>query len=107
MYDTSYNDNTVLTNNVFNFYDSEYIQNDGVAIGSKSHVVICINGTRGWCWVNINRSSIKDKLMMVLDLGSMVLTTIKFRDFANAIHPNIKVELRCDADRNCKTRVQV
>ncbi|XP_045178135.2 uncharacterized protein LOC123538232 [Mercenaria mercenaria] len=96
--------NTVLTNNVFSFNNSEYVQKEGVAIGSKLGRNFACCYMRKWDEKLMENEKVPMFYKRYIDDGFGLWQhgledLLKFRDFANQIHPNIKVELRWHTTR--------
>lgn len=90
---------TVLENNVFQFNEKEYLQKEGVAIGSKLGRNFACTYMRKWD----EELGKADKTPMFykryIDDGfglweHSIEELLQFQQHANQIHPNIKVELR-------------
>ncbi|XP_053403160.1 uncharacterized protein LOC128558275 [Mercenaria mercenaria] len=95
--------NTVLTNNVFSFNNSEYVQKEGVVIGSKLGRNFACCYMRKWD-EKLENEKVPMFYKRYTDDGFGLWQHgledhLKFRDFANQIHPNIKVELRWHTTR--------
>ena len=90
---------TVLNNNNFGLGDRNYVQTDGIAIGSKLGRNFACAYMRKWD-EDLLRFHVKPHFYKrYIDDGFGIWTggldsLMEFADHANTIHPNIKVELR-------------
>ena len=90
---------TVLENNVFEFNGKEYVQTDGIAIGSKLGRNFACTYMRQWDEKLLSHHKQPLFYKRYIDDGFGIwmhgLDELqKFNEVANKIHPNIKVELR-------------
>ena len=90
---------TVLENNVFEFDGKEYIQTEGVAIGSKLGRNLDCAYMRQWDEMLVQCEKQPMFYKRFIDDGFGIRThgveeLVKFQTWANGIHPNIQVELR-------------
>lgn len=92
---------TVLDNNTFGFGDKNYIQKEGVAIGSRLGKNFACTYMRKWDEALLEATVTPFFYKRFIDDGFGVWTGSEaelkeFAAFANGIHANIKIELRYD-----------
>ncbi len=92
---------TVLENNNFNFNGKDYLQTDGVAIGSKLGKNYACTYMRKWDEQLLGYHVQPLLYKRYIDDGFGIWThgeeeLMRFQDHANQIHSSIKVELRWD-----------
>ena len=95
---------TVLENNVFSFNGKQYIQTDGVAIGSRLGRNYACTYMRQW---DDELGKFQNQPMLYyryIDDGFGIWlhgeeSLKEFQNYANNIHPNINVELRYSSDK--------
>lgn len=92
---------TVLDNNIFGFGDQNYIQREGVAIGSRLGKNFACSYMRKWDEALLEAPVTPLFYKRFIDDGFGVWTGSEteleeFAAYANSIHDNIKVELRYD-----------
>ena len=90
---------TILENNVFEFDGNEYIQTEGVAIGSKLGRNFACAYMRQWDEMLEQCEKQPMFYKRFIDDGFGIWAhgveeLVKFQTWANGIHPNIQVELR-------------
>lgn len=90
---------TVLNNNIFNLNDNQFIQTDGIAIGSRLGKNFACAYMRKWDEKLLDFDSKPIFYKRFIDDGFGIWTEgidklEEFKDHANKIHENIKVELR-------------
>ena len=95
---------TVLDNNVFGFNNKQYIQTDGVAIGSKLGRNYACAYMRKWDEELSKFEKQPAFYVRYIDDGFGIWThgeqsLNEFHKFANTIHPSIKVELRYSKEK--------
>ena len=95
---------TVLDNNVFRFNSREYIQKDGVAIGSRLGRNYACSYMRKWDEALGNFEKQPMVYYRYIDDGFGIWlhgedALKQFCEFANEIHQNIKVELRYSKEK--------
>ncbi len=96
---------TVLENNNFNFNGKDYLQTDGVAIGSKLGKNYACTYMRKWDEQLLGYHVQPLLYKRYIDDGFGIWThgeeeLMRFQDHANQIHSSIKVELRWDMKKN-------
>ena len=92
---------TVLDNNIFGFGEQNYIQKEGVVIGSRLGKNFVCTYMRKWDEALLESPVIPLFYKRFIDDGFGVWTGSEtelkqFASYANSIHDNIKVELRYD-----------
>ncbi|CAC5368932.1 MEGF10_11 [Mytilus coruscus] len=86
----------VLEGNNFRFMDRDFLQNEGVAIGSKLGKTLACTYMRQW----EKAGEVKEKPLLYkrfIDDGFGIWTHGEEMDFANSTYDKIKVELRYDS----------
>ena len=95
---------TVLENNVFSFNGKQYVQTDGVAIGSRLGRNYACTYMRKWDDELRKFANQPMVYYRYIDDGFGIWlhgerSLKEFQNYANSIHPNIKVELRYSNDK--------